>query len=327
MSAVQRYFSELAQSFGDGWNRFWFTPRDVLPLSVLRVLTGLVALAWLGGQTADLVCWFGPHGLLPLDIARQVAGGATGQAVARLSWFYGTDSPGLLWTIHVVSLLVVAAFTVGWFTRISNVLSLVVVLSYIHRAPLITGQLEPVLTMVLAYLCLAPTGDYLSVDRWRRKVPVGFRPRQTVGAAISQRLLQVHVAALSVMIGLTMLAGQPWWNGTAMWLLIARTDSRLVDLSGLHRFPFLVNAWTHGVVAFQLLYGVLIWHRLARPLLLAVAVVAWSTLAAVTGLLSYCLMMLAANVVFLSPDSLGQCYAAYCGGQRAGAGPPESFDA
>lgn len=91
--------------------------------------------------------------------------------------------------------------------------------------------------MVLAYLCLAPTGDCLSVDRWRRKLPAGFRPRPTVGAAISWRLLQVHLAALYVMIGLTMLAGQPWWNGTAMWLLMARTDARLVDLSGLHRFP------------------------------------------------------------------------------------------
>jgi hypothetical protein len=66
----------------------------------------------------------------------------------------------------------------------------------------------------------------------------------------------------------------------------------------------LVNAWTHAIVVFELLFGILIWVRPARPLLLGLAVVAWGLLALVTGQVAFCAMMVIANMCFL-PPSLG----------------------
>jgi hypothetical protein len=106
------------------------------------------------------------------------------------------------------------------------------------------------------------------------------------------------------MAGLTMLAAEPWWNGLAMWWLIARPESRLVDLTFLHAYPFAINLWTHGVVAFQLLFGVLIWNRLARPLLFGIAIVVWVPLALVTGHLAYFTMLLIASSAFVSADGM-----------------------
>jgi hypothetical protein len=103
-----------------------------------------------------------------------------------------------------------------------------------------------------------------------------------------------------------MLAGQSWWSGEAMWYLVARTESRLLDLTFLHAHPFAINLWTHAVVAFALLFGVLIWNRLARPLLLVLAVVIWLPLAFVTGSLAWFAMLLIANLAFASPSWLRQ---------------------
>jgi hypothetical protein len=310
MQAVSMYFSDLSEAFGRGWNRFWFTPGDAFPLSVIRVLTGLAALCYHWSFAADLTRWFGPHGLLTAETVHSLIG----PAAFRWSPLFFTDAPQVLWVFHVVGLVILAAFTVGLLTRATNVLALGVVLSYVHRAPMIIGAFEPVLTMVLAYLCLAPSGAYLSVDRWlgNRRKQAG-EPSPSVAANISLRLIQVHLAALYLLMGLTMLAGQPWWSGEALWLLAARTESRLLDLTFLNEHPFVINVWTHAVVAFALLFGVLIWNRLARPLLLVLAVVICVPLALVTGQLAFFAMLLIANLAFASPAWLRQHCPRCCG--------------
>ena len=125
------------------------------------------------------------------------------------------------------------------------------------------------------------------------------RGTDSVAANISVRMMQVHISALYLMMGLTKLAGETWWRGDAIWWLAASTESRLWDLTFLHRFPLLINFWTHAVVAFELLFAILIWNRLVRPLLLWIGLVMWLSLAMVTGQVSFCVMMLIANLCFV----------------------------
>jgi hypothetical protein len=313
MNAVARYFENLFARFGDGWNRFWFTPADPLCVSLIRVLTGLVALWFVLSYSADLIVWFGPNGLLPAGTVRQLTAEESGGWNGRFSYLNGIDDPGLLKAVHIAGVLVVASFMIGLATRISSVLTLIVVLSYIHRGPMITGQFEPVLSLLVFYLCFAPCHRHFSIDAWlarRRAERSGdglykFDVRPSIAANVSQRLIQVHIAAMYLMMGLTKLGGSDaWWGGEAMWWLIAHTESRLVDLTFLHNHEYVVNLWTHVVVGFELAFGILIWHPLARPLLLAIAVVHWILLGLVTGLLSFSAIMLIANLGFVSPDFL-----------------------
>lgn len=310
---MKKYLVELSQVAGAAWNRFWFTPSDVFPLAVLRVLTGLAALYFVLSHTADLIRWFGPNGLLPIATMQSLMGGQdSGQTTFRYSHLLLTDDPALLWLGHGVACVVIAAFTIGLWTRITNVLALAAVLTYVHRAPLITGTWEPVLTMVLLYLCLTPCGAALSVDRWRA-ARIGRKTlEKSVWANLGLRLIQVHLTGLYLMMGLSKLAGEVWWTGEAAWWLIARTDTRVVDLSFLHQAPYLVNLWTHAIVAFELAFPLLIWNRLLRPLLLAVAVVMWTLTGLLTGLFAFAAIMLIANLAFASPDWLRVCATGFC---------------
>jgi len=305
-------FRELGERFGNAWNRFWFTPADPLPLCLLRVLAGSMALYLHATYTPDLLRFFGANGLLPVETVRQLRG--DGFALSYLDYLSGGTE---LRVAHVLGFVVLACFTLGFFTRTASVGALVVVLSYIHRGPWLTHLVEPILAFVLIYLCLAPCGRYLSIDRWlalrnaaRRGVPPASPERQSVAANVALRLLQIHLALVYLMMaagklsGAALEAGPVWWTGEALWWLIAKPESRLVDLTGLHQHPYVINAWTHAVAWGELAFGLLIFNRWARPPLLALATVLWISLAAVTGFVPFCATMIFANAAFISPAAL-----------------------
>jgi hypothetical protein len=169
---------------------------------------------------------------------------------------------------------------------------------------MITGILEPVLAFSLFYLCFAPSGAYFSIDSWRRRRAAANGPRPpTVGANIATRLLQIHTALVYFMMGITMLSGpaQSWWYGEAVWYLIARPESRLIDLTWLDDHVYLLNSWTHWIVFYELAFAVLVWNRRARPVVLLLGIPHWGLLALISGLAPYCLTMLALNLAFVSP--------------------------
>ena len=56
---------------GDAWNRFWFSPADSQPLSLVRIGAAAIALAAWWSYAADLQAWFGPAGVLPADTVRE----------------------------------------------------------------------------------------------------------------------------------------------------------------------------------------------------------------------------------------------------------------
>jgi len=207
----------------------------------------------------------------------------------------------MLWIFHAVSIVVAGMFTLGVFSRVTNVLTLLVMLSWVHRAPLLTAQFEPVLTMLLLYLCLAPTGACFSLSNRS-----GQAARSWL-ATVSLRLTQVHVCMFYFLLALTKLGGQVWWSGGAAYLLMAQSESRLVDLSGLRSSVYVINLITHAIVAFELAYAILIWNRLLRPLVIAGSLLLWLTVAMMTGLAAFAGLMVLLNLAFIPGASLANC--------------------
>jgi hypothetical protein len=334
MRAILVYLNTLCQVFGQGWNRFWFTPSDPFTLAPVRIGAGLMAFYLVATYTPDLETFFGHKGLVPVESLkvlelqthnlRSFLPPTIRETLPRASRFsyldYVPDHTGL-WAAHVAGLVILALFTAGCFTRVTSILALVVFLSYVHRGPMLTAQVEPILAFVMLYLCLGPAGRSLSIDAClaaRRPTEQAILPRKassvsrattdvpqfsaSVAATVSIRLIQVHLTLVYAMMGIGKLAGEVWWNGLGMWWLIARPEMRLVDWTWLAAYPKLVAAWTHFQVAFELGFAVLVWNRTARPLMLALSIVAWLFLAPVTGLATFSLMMLVANLAFLSPS-------------------------
>lgn len=336
MGAVRDYFERLFMAFGAGWTRFWFQPSDPAPLCLIRIAAGLTACYLVLTYTPDLQTFFGRDGLETremFDALEQESRGQDRLAVVhqiresmprqyRFSYLDYLDSPASLQIGHFAGLAVLALFTAGLGTRVTSILALVVLLSYIHRGPLLTAQVEPILAFVMLYLCLGPSGAAWSLDRWRairqakhRPIPLpanhgnadaGAAASASWGATIAIRLIQLHLTLVYAMMAIGKLSSDVWWRGEAMWWLAAKTQSRLVDLTWLHGdFGRLVfDAMANGVMLYQLAFPILVWNRLARPLVLALGVVVWALLALVTGMVPFAVMMLIASLAFMPAETL-----------------------
>src|SRR6185369_10115079 len=122
-----------------------------------------------------------------------------------------------LWVVYWLGLAILIAFTVGLFARVTSVLALIVVLSMIWRAPILAGPTEDMLSVLLFYVCLGPSGAYLSVDHWLRAKKQATQERlqgvsfdhveRSWGANIAIRLIQIHVTAIYLMMVVNQLRG------------------------------------------------------------------------------------------------------------------------
>ena len=305
------YLSELAESIGRSWNRFWFTPADPLPCCVLRIGVGLLLVAHFACLGIDLERWYGRNGLLSPAAVTTLLTASGEEANYRFSYLGQLAGPGELWGVHACAIAAAIMFTFGLNTRISGVLTLIALLAYVHRVPQVAGHVEPVLAFSLAYLTLAPSGACLSLDsvRRRRKRAAGVSDdsRQPVLLAnIGLRLLQVHLAMFYAMMAFSKLYGDAWWDGAAVWMLLAQTQSRPLNLTSLRNAgqfgEYIINIWTQGILYFELTFPILIWNRLARPLLVALGVIVWASLILATGELLFGLTMMLANLAFMPPE-------------------------
>lgn len=293
------YCRRTTSRFIEAWNAFWFSPSDPLPLAVLRWVVGLLAIYIVGSFGFELLRYFGSVGMLPIETIREISGP---YRVSLLDYFSDATS---LYLIHGITLLVLIAFTVGFQTRWTSILSFVLYMTYFHRAPILTTVVEPVVAMLLLYLAIGPSGAALSVDAWlrRRKSPATAAAAPSYQATLALRLIQVHTAIIYFM----MFAGKShgnfvWWNGNAVGWLTARPGAALVDLRWLYQWQYVLNFWTMAIVAFELAFALLIWNRTARPLLIFTSAVMWTGTALLTGLVPFCLAMFAAGLAFVSAE-------------------------
>ncbi|GAA4440780.1 hypothetical protein [Bremerella cremea] len=299
---VGAYFNRLCESVTNGWDRFWFRPDSPQTVSVVRIVVGAVALIYALSFTSELAIWFSDGGVLPIDRTYRLTGADDPSAAVRYwSLFYLAHTPLHLYVLHAIGLLSIVAFLTGFQTRISTIVATIFVLSYAERAPMLTGLIEPLLCPVMLYLCLAPCGAYYSVDAWLRRRKGDTQPiALSYAANIAIRLIQIHVSAFYLMMGLSKLGGMVWWNGEAMWWMIAQPDTRLIDLTFLRdkNLRLFVFGWTHLVVFFELAFGLLIWFKIWRPLLTVLATLHWLGLGLVTGHWEFAILMIGLSLAF-----------------------------
>jgi len=179
----------------------------------------------------------------------------------------------------------------------------------VHRGPMLALPADDMLAMLLFYLALAPAGASLSLDAWirlRRDPPRLTRPSSM--ANLVPRFIQVHLVAIYAASVVAQLRGDPWWVGTAVWGLIARPESRLIDVSGLSQWIYVLNFWTHAIVFFELAFIALIWNRTARPLILGISVVVWLSVALISGMVIWTLLLLIASLAFIPGNSMRDAF-------------------
>jgi predicted DCC family thiol-disulfide oxidoreductase YuxK len=318
LNEARGYVGDLLRATLRGWNTFFFSAADPTSLGLVRIAVGLLAFWSLLVFGLDLQDYFGSTGWADPGAIRAIE-----RPLAWSFWFLVPD--GWLRPVWCLCLAVLALFTAGLFSRVTAVLCWVIVVSTVRRVPIALYGFDQVLSTLTLYIAITgASGQAVSLDRflrrWRQaRAAAGrvikragmtgrqvtpdepARPPATVSANLALRLIQVHLVVIYGMAGLAKLQGPAWWNGTAIWKTMATGEFVALDFTALAAWPLLVNLITHASLALELLYPVLVWVKIARPLLLAGMVAMHAGIAVMSpGLTEFALVMIAGNIAFVS---------------------------
>jgi hypothetical protein len=277
------------------WNKFWFTPVDPAPLCLMRILVGgmLVYSHWVWGL--ELAAFLGEEGWNSAELVR---------AVQRDSWalsFWWFVPAGWYAAVHAGCLAILALFWAGCWTRITSVLSFVILVSYCNRAPLSNYGLDQISSILTLYLSLGPSGARYSVDRvWRRRTLVP----DSATACMALRLVQIHYCIIYFFAGVSKLQGRSWWTGEAMWRAFANYEYQSTDMTWLAADPGLLQLMTIATLLWEISFAYLVWNRSLRPWLLAGGLAMHFGIGACLGMWTFGLMMMFGYVAFLSPETV-----------------------
>ena len=318
IAAVRSYFDEV----WDAWNEFWFTPASPSTLSAIRVLAGLMLLYTHLVWSFDLNGFFSQNGYLPQQLMHDVhvmqndpdgTGPLTGSDRLLWSHFNYVHGPKLMWTIHIVALVVFFLLTIGLFSRTMAFLAYLFAVSYASRVtPGAYFGLDKVNCMLALYLIFGPCGARYSIDRlWRlRRGNTEVPPSSTANLAI--RLIQVHMCIIYLFSGIAKLQGEPWVTGQASWLSFAmyeyQSRAQALNMTWLATHEWLLNLMTHATVFWELSYCALVWPALTRRWVLLMAVFVHLGIALFLGMPTFGLVMLIGNLAFVSPKTVRKVF-------------------
>lgn len=301
-SLVARYPLDLGRWLVEGWNRFWFTPRDPATLGVIRILAGAMLLYTHAVWTIGLEDFMGAHPWVPRASAEFIYGPETMRWTWSLLWW--CDTPAKLWTAHAIALAAFFCLTIGFQTRIASVLSFVFCASYANRVIASQFGLDQINMMLALYLMVGPSGAAYSVDRliarWRAGKPLGL-PVPSIMANVAIRLIQIHMCVIYFNAGISKLQGQMWWEGSAIWGAVANLEYQSFDCTWLCNHPYLGALMTHTTVIWEISFAALVWNRMLRPLVLFVAVPLHLGIAFGMGMITFGFVMLYGCMAFVEP--------------------------
>ncbi len=308
---IQRECRDYLGRVVDNWNDFWFTPRDPFAMSVMRILVGWMVfytvLVW--GMRLD--SFFNVDGFNSMEMLEKHLLVEEGP-FALSFWYWVPDS--MVYPVHYLCLAVTFCFMVGLFTRWTSILSLIIVISYAYRARYANYGLDQINAILTLYLCIAPCGAYLSVDRLLRRrrrqksnpgVDVAPEPvYPTLATNIATRMTQVHFCVIYLAAGLGKLFGETWWDGTAMWRGLANAEYQTLDMTWLAYFPWFTELMTHMTIAWEVSFAFLIWRPLMRPWMLLVGASMHFGIGLMLGMWTFGFCMMFGYLAFLDPLKL-----------------------
>ncbi len=295
MNGLGGWLTTAGRRLAEGWDRFWFTPCSPSLLGILRILVGGMILYTHAVWTIELPTFFSDDGVLPRAYSRLLYD----QSWAHWTHFDWIASPAVLLWVHGLALLVMFCFMLGFCTRLTGLLSFLLVVSYAHRATGALFGLDQINGFLTLYLAIGPSGQAWSLDRrfgWARSPT-----EPSTGANLSLRLMQVHMCIVYLFAGLAKLRGDAWWQGDALWGALASLDYQTIDLLWLAHSPWLIEALTLITLAWEVSYAFLIWFPACRPWYLSIAVLVHGGIGLAMGMNTFGAIMIIGNLAFLPP--------------------------
>ncbi len=300
----------------DRWRRFWLVAGDPRPMALFRIVFAFLVICNVNDVWEYFRFLFTDEGIFMTDVGRQVfashqfAGFGDGfgdepygffSAAAIYQFFLGPkysllffwDSPQAFAIHQWVFYLFTALFMIGWRTRTTGVISLLLFNSIVLRNHLFWEGTELVYRVFFFYLIVSRCGHAYSVDNWLRcrklrkqgllsepggpgdgagLAPCEAHPKglQAIYRRVpiwSRRLMMLNLAALYCYTGVVK-NGSVWARGDALYYAL--------NMDHFYRFYPQELSSIVGTTLFRLATWVTHWWEACFPLLVVGVVTRWA---------------------------------------------------
>ena len=260
MTEIARSVRLRLSAVGKAWQSFWFQPKQMYTLGLVRMAFGALAMVW--GM------W-----LLPMRNGLLDSNGVTPtQPSVAHTWgiFEVWNTNGAILIGVIVLILSAIALLVGWHSRLAAVVVFILIVSFERRVPSAFNAGDALVRIEAFFLALMPCGTALSLDQRRRTGSfwsAQTRPNWPI------RLIQLQLSIIYLASARSKLSGGTWENGTAVSYALRIEDMQRVPLP--HWFVTnapAMNLMTWATIATELAVGILVWFPRFRPWVLAAGV-------------------------------------------------------
>jgi hypothetical protein len=238
------------------WDKFWFGSNSPDKMRLFRLIFCLMLFVFYCIRSLDIDLYFSNHGIAHTDILPEIV-----IQKYRYSLLTLFPSDGALWFFNSVLLVSLLLLAFGVLPRLFAAIVLIVHVSFIHRNP---GGTYGVDTISIFYMLFLLMADFRKSDSSR-----GEDLRSILGS-MAYRFSQIQLCVIYFYSGVHKLKGLSWWQGDALWNVMANAQLARWDFSLLTHLPWAIVGATYGTLIFEIYFPALVWSPKTRyPLLLA----------------------------------------------------------
>lgn len=248
------------------WNQFWFNPIDLTGVVFTRLVFGLTLFFTyifrfenLNMLTVDALTSRENALLLYPEIMRPA-----------FSWNFWPDSWSFF--MHILFCLLILLWTFGVGGRFLGVLVWVLHMGFIQRNFSIVFGADIMAAVFLFYLIFIKTPVALknfSIIRNPKLILDENLSTDFISSAFF-RLLQIQLAVIYAYTGFEKLKGTTWWDGTALWSVLANPQMVWMDLSFVKHIAIVLPFIAFGTIIFEIYFPASMMNKKTRyPWLIA----------------------------------------------------------
>lgn len=299
------------------WNAledFFFAPRAIHALVLARIIFGASLFLCYVNRLPDLLALYGPEGLLGPELASHAdTQDLYGSAPLFEAWtelIRGLVAPPSAAGVQLLTGLLLASslgFALGFFTRTSGVIALALHHFFVvSLAPYSYWGWAVHIQALMAYVILAPTGRFLSLDEWwarRRHGGEAIPLHEWIAPAWPLRLVQLHTCTMYAVTSWGRIDDSGWIAGEAVF------DSVTVALHAKFAMNWqllkpLLSAGTYAALVLESLAPVCLWLSRVGPVWAYLLIGMHATLELTTNLGWWSQIMIASLLSFVPPAQL-----------------------
>lgn len=289
----------MIRSIWNKWNQFWFEPVSLYNLAVFRILLCVnLAIMYLSRQR-DVGFFYTDQGILPRDLSYALMPDAF-RPFTNYSFWPDSFEP---WA-HAVFVLLLILMTVGLVGRLLSLVAVFLHLAFMFRNFGVAFGADQVATFFLLYLALTQSHGRLSVRDWWRKRQNKPSLEPDLLTSVFYRMIQIQLCLIYIYSGMEKLKGQAWWDGTAIWTVLANPQMVIGDWSWMRHFPLAIVFATFSTVLFEVYFPVLVWIKPLRKYFLLAGVLFHIGIGVIIALWSFAFLMITPYVLFVSESWL-----------------------